>query len=412
MLLGVLRVVLDTTALCEDFHLRLPSGARLLAAADAGQVVVHLSPIVIAEAERRFLEDVSAEAGSIVDKLKPLVGGRFGAIVTHDIEGQVRAAREVYPAFLVALLTRAGVHHEDWPVTSHQELVGRDLRLMPPFRRLKEATTGYRDTLVWLQTLDIAQRHPTDDVVLVSANRMDYASLKSAPRSAVQADREDQSSADYELSQKLRDEVARELGAETRVRLVKDLRTLGDLYLAAAEQSATERVEPTTELSIRELLDVDPDARAAVLAALWGANDRIRELDLVPQYNPKEGEYDYPDVYLDIPPEVTDATLEYIEGPFDLAIEAVEPLQGDRVFAVSTRHRVTLRFDGFLDKSDYAVSDDEDIDVLDYDWNDHVMHVAFERHVLVDSSVTFTREPLVADVADDDVRLTLERGDA
>jgi hypothetical protein len=364
---------------------------------------------VTAEAERRFSEDVSAHSGSLVDRLKPMSGGRFGDIVSHDVDAQVRAAMQAYPGFIADLRSRVGVEVEAWPNAPHEEVAGRDLRQMLPFRKLKGGSIGYRDTLVWLTTLDIARRHPDDDVVLVSANGSDYADATSARRGDDNSDRvEGRSSVDYALSRPLRAEAARLLGEHHRVRLAKDLPTLADVYLPAAEQAVTERTEPK---GIRELLDADPDARAAILSALWEVNDRIREFEIVPQYNPREGDYDDADVDLHLPNDVTDATLKYIEGPFDLVIEDVRADDSDTVSLVQTRHRVTLSFDGFLAKSDYAGSDDDEIEVRDYDWNDHMMHVGFERDVFVTSSVEFVRQPrFEATVTDDGLQLTLDTG--
>ncbi|HET7486908.1 MAG TPA: PIN domain-containing protein [Acidimicrobiales bacterium] len=164
----MLRVVFDTTVLCEDFLLRRPAATRLFAAAAAGSACVHLSPVVLAETERRYLEDLRSAAGSLTTKLKSL--GQFGVTVTHDLDLEQRRASEDYLAFLEEILRRPGVSREHWPDISHEALVDRDMRMLPPFRKGREGTTGYRDTLIWLGTVDIARRHPGDDVVLVSAN--------------------------------------------------------------------------------------------------------------------------------------------------------------------------------------------------------------------------------------------------
>lgn len=209
-------------------------------------------------------------------------------------------------------------------------------------------------------------------------------------------------------------EIERQLGHDAAVHLVKDLQSLADRYLPAAELARRTPSPPTNDLSAQQLLDVDPDARAAILEALWETNNRIRELDLVPRYNPREGDYDDPDVDIETPRDIDEPTLEDIEGPFNLVIEAVAPVEGERVFRVSCTHGLTMRFEGFLNKSDYYSRDEDndEIEVLDGDWNDHMMLVSFERAVRVDSTVIFTRFPSYdAKVTADSLGVTLERAE-
>jgi hypothetical protein len=175
----MLRVVLDSTVFCQDFLLASDEAIRLRTAASEGRIAVHVSQIVVDEVLRRYSEDIRDEGRSLESKLRPFAGGRFGRVITADIEADLRSARDGYPMVLDDLLKLPGFLVEPYPEVQHETLVKRDLERRLPFRSSKEkSSTGYRDSLVWLTVIEIAKKFPADEVLFVTNNSVDYTDTK------------------------------------------------------------------------------------------------------------------------------------------------------------------------------------------------------------------------------------------
>jgi hypothetical protein len=180
----MLRIVLDSTVFCEDFHLSKGDAAQLRRAAEEGRIAVHVSQVVIDEVKRRYVEGVRDDGNTLLSKLRPFVSGRFGRVVTSDIDADLKLARESYPAVLDGLIALPGFVVEPYPDVSHAVLVERDLQRRLPFRASRaRSSTGYRDVLIWLTVLDLAERYEDDEVLFVTNNSDDYTDTKARPES-------------------------------------------------------------------------------------------------------------------------------------------------------------------------------------------------------------------------------------
>lgn len=396
----MLRVVFDTTVFCNDFNLANRESQHCLEAAASGAIALHVSEVVVAETKRRFREDVTAAAQELTPRARPLQGGRLGNILTADIRGDVQRAIDRYAEDLDTLLAQVGITIEPFPDVSHQDVVQRDLDRRRPFRALsKGGSTGYRDALIWESFIEIAVRHPDDPIVFVTNNSEDYcdSSKKSAPQKPKSQESEgDSRSSDehpelYEFAKELREELeARAIRAAPLVDVVRNLRDLTNIYLPIPTEADSTALVGSLAQDPQTLLYQSPSVRGALLEALFQTAPMIRTHHFAREWNPKEGDYETPDVDLEIPDWFDDPVLDVIEGPAGMVVNHAEETQTPSEWIVNTTHLVQLVFNGFALKSDLYVHDDPDVDVLEFDWNDHVSRVSTTRVAAVVSDIRCT----------------------
>ena len=397
----MLRVVFDTTVFCNDFWFTDAEAQRSIEAAASGNIVIHVSEIVVAETKRRYREDASAAAQEVQSKARALQGGRFGNIVTADIRGDVQRATDAYPERFDQLLAHDGIIIDPYPDVSHQDVVQRDLERRRPFRISGKGSTGYRDTLIWESLVETALRYPDDQIVFVTDNSADYCeSVTKSERRGVEkslgakGERGGEEHLEtYELARDLREELAARTGpAGPSISIVRNLRDLTNIYLPPVSEAGGSYLIHSYAQDPQTLLRQSPEARATLLEALFETAPLLRRHQFARVYNPKEGDYDPPEVDLEIPEWIDEPTLDSIEGPSDMVINYVEETQSPGEWIANTTHLAMLTFDGFALKADLYIHDDPNVDVLEFDWNDHMAHVSTSRVVAVVSDVRCTFE--------------------
>jgi hypothetical protein len=398
----MLRVVFDTTVFCNDFTLSNPEAKRVLDAAAAGDLTIHVSEVVIDETKRRYREDLTAAGQELASKAHPLQGGRFGAVLNADIRGDFQRAVAEFADRFDELLGGDGIVLEPYPDVAHKDVVERDLERRRPFRALNKGSTGYRDTLIWESFIEIVKRHPNDQVVFVTNNSEDYCDRQAKSGSqkdgrgandASGAGSQDEHQEIYEFARKLSEELASKTGRTApSVDVVRDLRDLANIYLPSAADEGATALTASHEQEPRVLLHQSPPVRAVLLEALFNTAPFIREQQFAAIWNPQDGGFDPPEVDLEIPEWLEDPDLDSIEGPSDVVINHVVETQTPGDWIVNTTHLAQLTFEAFALKADLITHDDPDVNVLEFDWNDHMSHVSTSRVVAVVTDVRCTFE--------------------
>ena len=109
-----------------------------------------------------------------------LAGLRLGQFRLTDNQAAMVAAidreSDEYEEGLSARLSELGIEIQPVPPIDHMEIARRASAGRTPFRRNKEGKTkdGYRDTLIWLTVLAVANENPDEEVWLVSDNHTDF----------------------------------------------------------------------------------------------------------------------------------------------------------------------------------------------------------------------------------------------
>ena len=162
-------VVVDTSALYGDFHLR---GIQALNLIDnikklGGELII--PEIVVDEAERKFtqlLRDSTRELKKSAKVYRQLTG------IDIDIPEVSESPKEIT---LRQRLLEVSDHIAPYPQFSHQQVVRRLLAGYRPFS--VNGDKGYRDFLIWLSVLQIAAMS-THTVIFITSNSSDFCAKK------------------------------------------------------------------------------------------------------------------------------------------------------------------------------------------------------------------------------------------
>lgn len=165
-------VVLDTSVLRDDWHLRRTAVRALLAASTRGDHRVVVPELVVAEFVNRFRERLQSWDKAIDDHAAALgdMGVDAAAQTLSEIEIDVQATVSEYENGLRRTLAASRVFVPELPAVSHAELIQRDLARCKPF---DQKGRGYRDALIWHTILELPANAT---VALLSANRRDFGS--------------------------------------------------------------------------------------------------------------------------------------------------------------------------------------------------------------------------------------------
>jgi hypothetical protein len=355
----VLRVVLDTTVLVNDYLLQRPDSRALLEACAQGICIVHVPSVVMAEAGRRHEEDIGEAERVATTRLRDFEVGRFGlgGDLTARLREGVEQRRLAYPRLLGELCASPNVEVDPWPSADHVEVVSRDLSRRKPFRQASSGSIGYRDTLIWLGVLELVARHPADTFVLVSNNRTDFGA-QGEP---------------YRLHPALVEDLVDRGHAPDKVYLVA---TLAEVLRVHIVQARAERAGRPDQV------------RAAVIMALHEYNNELRQMSWSSHF--RDGQLVVPDVDADLPPDMADVKIAAIQGPYDVEIEP-DGIAADGLHRFLCRHVVTITFDGSMDKGNYYSQSHDDVHAW-ADLDSHTVSVEATRSIALTTNLSYSEE--------------------
>jgi len=152
------RCVVDTNSVWDDPLLKGVVWDVL--AADAGEYpdfFIRFSATVVDEMAAKYVERARAEADHLADKLQKLL---VDSTVIDAAREALDEQGEDITRYLEDRILK-GLHGDllPWPAQTHELIVDRALKRVPPF---DDKGGGYRDTLIWLAALDEAERLGTD----------------------------------------------------------------------------------------------------------------------------------------------------------------------------------------------------------------------------------------------------------
>lgn len=165
----------DCNALWRNVTLSNDVGRRLRRRLAAGDVELHLSPVVVAELRRRAEDDLTSARTQGLLAIERATKGVAVEAETLRLEHAAlfeRIAASVDAQFQ-ELLRLPGVVVDDWPDLSARVLGERELARRRPFIDTADGTIGHRDALIWEGVLAGAESlYETDDMaVFVSKDR-------------------------------------------------------------------------------------------------------------------------------------------------------------------------------------------------------------------------------------------------
>ncbi|MFB3429309.1 MAG: PIN domain-containing protein [Phycisphaerales bacterium] len=170
-----MKVVLDTSVICQDYFFRKPHSQVLLEGAAVVPLELFVPQVVFDECVNKFAEHVD-QAASLLKKAESAFGRLSNKSVRASIEPNPSETH--YDSFLKAFLMSNNIHVAPYPKVSHQDIVARELARKKPF---KSNGAGYRDALIW-ESFRYISRFGNDRSVFVSANIKDFGEGPRVPK--------------------------------------------------------------------------------------------------------------------------------------------------------------------------------------------------------------------------------------
>lgn len=359
-------IVPDTNALFGDPLMLSDHSQKILALSQDAESAFVMSPVVVGEIRRQYLENHAVAAKTMSAQLR-----RFARTSGVDADQAAEAVQALGPAAEAAWKSRvdglvgAGAWRlAEWPDCRADELVARELERRRPFIVTDKGSIGLRDTLIWLGVVQLLEETSEEPIVFVTKDNgfLDKSGLHS------------------DLAQDLVDAGI----DDDRLHIVTSLGALTPVLtqeISRVEDERSDRLGWRTAAIIGRIHDMLADLPLADYAPVW---------------DEREGGLADPAFDLNVPTDVdewtevtsTDDTdeLDFPEelhlGPGDLELE----------------FQTSLQLEGFMHKSDWYLSETEDLVLADSDWNDQYVVVQVER------KVTFRIKIMLGD-EDDDVEI-------
>ncbi|KQR04315.1 hypothetical protein ASF74_16585 [Arthrobacter sp. Leaf145] len=357
-------VILDTNALFGRKPFTQANSALLLALSEFGHVRLVVPEVVLHELSRQWAEEVEKNSAAVRTALKKL----NEAFV--DVEAELVTAalpahdRHVYFDYARDLFLDKRAEVPLPPEVSVKDLLAKEIEVRKPFARLG---TGFRDALIWETIREECDglEDAATPVLFVTNNGKDFCDKKGDLHPDLRLDLADNQRFDVVPS-------LHHLLEHPEVDpLVKTFRVL--------EQTFTpQRIEELVDDAISELHGLDVEESLGVYIG--------------------SGMYEVP-----ISTGLDSASFDEIMYEAN-TIDSEIYRAGDGL-TIRVAVEAECGFEGFIDKSDYYVHDEEDGVAFLENWNDHVYRAASRRRLRFTFSASFTEETR------EDVVLTLDEAE-
>ena len=166
----MMHILLDTNPIVSDGFGSSANFKRLLELAHGHGITVYVPRVVLDEVVGRFAKDLSdsvEKAEAELAFMSRRIARDLGTLDTAlDANKEVESFRSAFSTRLV----EAGVAVPQYPIASHKDVTDRAIFRRKPFR---DNGVGYRDTLIWLTVLELADQ-VEDNIVLVTNNSQDF----------------------------------------------------------------------------------------------------------------------------------------------------------------------------------------------------------------------------------------------
>jgi hypothetical protein len=360
-------VILDTNALHGRKPFTRADSKLLLELSRSGLLRLIIPDVVLYELSRQWAERLGESIADMEGALKR-INGALMEIEGTEFELTVPSHhRIVFYDFARQLLIARRVEVPTVPDVSAANLMARDLDVRKPFDR---EGRGFRDALIWetIRALCEEFSDPSTPVVFVTSNHTDFCSPKS-----------------HELHPSLRqdlhaDQVFDIVTSLHGVKAHEWIKPQAEQLRVLQEAFTRERIEELVDNAIADLHGVDVEQ---ALGAYVG-----------------DGFYDVP-----ISSALDSPAFEEIL-PDNSSIESDIFRSGDGELTIQVAIACDVSLEGFIDKSDYLVSDN-DVTMLE-DWNRHVFHASDSHRVRFTLSAEFAE----SDLDDlDDLALTVDEAE-
>lgn len=338
----------DANTLYSDPLLLNTLSQRLLWHVEKGTCEVHLSPVVVAELDRRLRDQLGAEHDSFiarVDKMGRQHQKPVGALLAElekfrsTVSEQIDVRREEFAGL-------AGYFVQHWPSHDVQAIVERELARKRPFiDKEKAGTIGHRDTIIWLGVLALADSHPDDTILFVTQDKGFLG--------------------DDGFHKDLQEDLTSLNIAVDRVLRLRDLYSVVNILDKQLEND---------------------QRRAAIRQALHDYNDVLAKM----QWGSEEFDPRGNDIEPDIDAELPGAMLTVLVGDIETLADPVIELDTCQIDEpIFCTHQVAISFMGDMEKGNWYIDDYPGVELWDDDLNDHYVSVDAYRVLELTTQVIY-----------------------
>jgi len=348
-------VILDTNAVHGRKPFTRADTKLLLELARSGHIRLVVPEVVLHELSRQWAERLDDGVASLDSALKS-INDALADIEAPELTMTAPSHdRTVFFRFAHRLLLARRAEVAGVPAVSVFDLLAKDLEVRKPFDREGK---GFRDALIWETVRKVCEDlgDPTTPVVFVTNNHTDFCSPKT--RELHSDLRQDLLAGQaFEIITSLHD-----------LRAHETIRPLRELLRVLKETFTPERVEELVDAAISDLHGVDVEQALGVYAG--------------------DGFYDVP-----INSALSEPTFDEII-PDDSSIESEIFRSGDGKLTIQVAVACEVSLEGFIDKSEYFASDDDDGVALLEDWNSHVFRASESHRVRLTLSAELAESDL------------------
>lgn len=337
------KIYIDTNIIMNESYFRSPFSRAFLKACSLLKVKVIVPDIVLDEVLGNYPKKIRAKAKEIQKAQKEI--SKLTEIEEIDID--VDEAFNNYEIFLLKLIDENGVHVAPYPEVSTKDLVTNAYNAKKPF---KETGEGHKDVLVW-ETIkeDFRKEADVPPHYFLTNNTKDFAMQDDDKRHILHSD------------------LAAQLDVPTdQLVLLTTLRAAWESLLAPHLEGMThEDLPDLSEDEIAEatsgfLLDDLPERTAFGFENLPFSNDVS------------------------------------IVAIGDHTISAIQCTKVDDAVIIKVTGSVEIEVTGFIEKFAYYQNfegpDPVSIEIIESDWNDHVMHVGSMIETDFELSIVYSLE--------------------
>jgi hypothetical protein len=347
-------VVVDTTTIFDDLRLTHTKWIQLLTLCAKGEIRLVVPLVVFREAVRHWKKQADQAVKSAHDEIKKLKG--FG-LNPDDGPAADLVDVKAHEQYLKERLAKVDAELPGLPVSATPEkLLERDLGERKPFA---QSGKGLRDALNWETLLELAGDADVGQIYWVSKNSADFGDGQGNLHPHLVEELDHPSQIIWVLT------IAELYKLSEFAPLVAGLAASPEEleeYLASALASAgSEGAPQTTNDFIRD--------------ALVDAAERLVGETVAGHHDAYAGDSTFDEIGL--PNEVSDMTIEYVAADPDTIQWQVYESFDDTTLLIEATIEANLSVEGFADKFDALHA--EDLEIREFDWNDHVSQVSFSR---------------------------------
>jgi predicted nucleic acid-binding protein len=333
-----MKVVLDTNIIIPDIYMALPNFAVILASAKEGDIELHIPEIVLDEVLNKFRQRVEKSQKGIsgeMAKFSKLVRAEYESPITSELVNEVCQEHETH---LRKVIADNKIVITPYPNTPHKFLAQKAMLAKKPFNINEK---GYRDNLIWENIKSFISGEDTEiasspEVIFVTANHKDFMA--------------DENELHHDLIIELE---SQDLKTETVV-MYTELKDFNDkvtklFFEQASTLEGKLKNDEFWDFKLKETID-------AYLFKEVAGHGLGNYREYVPAANDRP-------------------IVESIDDTYIIDNISVKKLSADQ-YLVDVAFDLDMEVGFYVDKSEYYRSESEDYYVIDFDWNDHVIHAS------------------------------------